>query len=549
MKTKIKSVILVLALVCICSFFGAKEAKAASPYLIKINKQQCVVTIYKQDKKGKYTKPVKAMLCSPGSATPLGSFPLKEKIRWHTLDGPCYGQYCSRINGGVLFHSVWYYQPKPNTLSCAQFNNLGSRVSHGCVRLCVRDAKWVYDNCPSGTTVVIYNSKNPGPLGKPKSIKLSGYTGWDPTDVTNPDNPWNKKKPTITGAKNKNIVFASSYNIKKGLTVKNTTGFNSKKLLTTKITYREPGSKKYVKVKKVNTRKPGVYKIVYKIKDELGRKAQKTVKHKVLTKVSVSKIVLNHSSRTLYLGGSSSEKTTKLKVKSITPKKASIKKLKVTSSNKSIATVTSAGKVTAKKAGTCTITYTATDGSGTKATCKIIVRQKATSLALRAPSTRLAVGKTMKLVPVFGPADVSNQVLSYTSSNNAVATIGADGTVTAKAAGTVTFTAKTTDGTNKTASVTITVVHEYAGIATGPSVTLEVRKGTLWSDIATTLGNTVVIQDVSGNKANATITWNESAYRADEIGKQTVSGQVALPAGWFGTIPPYQVTITVYEMQ
>ena len=52
--------------------------------------------------------------------------------------------------------------------------------------MCVRDVKWIYDNCPSGTGVTIYDDAvNPGPLGKPDSIKISedsAYAGWDPTD-------------------------------------------------------------------------------------------------------------------------------------------------------------------------------------------------------------------------------------------------------------------------------------------------------------------------------------------------------------------------------
>ena len=62
----------------------------------------------------------------------------------------------------------------------------------GCVRLTVEDAKWIYDNCPSGTYVEVYDSDDPGPLGKPEAMKLdadSPNKGWDPTD---PDerNPW-----------------------------------------------------------------------------------------------------------------------------------------------------------------------------------------------------------------------------------------------------------------------------------------------------------------------------------------------------------------------
>lgn len=152
--------LLVLMLVLGAAFSGGK-AEAASKYMIKINKQQNVVTVYKM-KGGKY-KAYKAFVCSAGYATPTGTFRLGEKMRWHTLDGPSYGQYCSRIVNGILFHSVWYYQPNQATQSYVQYNRLGTTASHGCVRLTTADCKWIYDNVPSGSKVVIYRSKKPGP--------------------------------------------------------------------------------------------------------------------------------------------------------------------------------------------------------------------------------------------------------------------------------------------------------------------------------------------------------------------------------------------------
>ena len=114
--------LLVLMLVLGAAFSGGK-AEAASNYMIKVNKQQNVVTVYKM-KGGKY-KAYKAFVCSAGYATPTGTFRLGEKMRWHTLDGPSYGQYCSRIVNGILFHSVWYYQPNQTTQSYVQYNRLG----------------------------------------------------------------------------------------------------------------------------------------------------------------------------------------------------------------------------------------------------------------------------------------------------------------------------------------------------------------------------------------------------------------------------------------
>lgn len=188
---------------------SVKVTKATKKYVIKVNKQRNVVTIYKNN--GKKYKPYKAFVCSTGKATPVGTFPLGMKYRWHELMGPSFGQYCSRITGNFLFHSVWYYQVKKNTQSYVQYNRLGTTASHGCIRLTVADSKWIYDNCPSGTKVVIYNSNNPGPLGKPKAKKMSGYMGWDPTDP-DPNNPYfiklksfqlNKKKVKLSLGKGK----------------------------------------------------------------------------------------------------------------------------------------------------------------------------------------------------------------------------------------------------------------------------------------------------------------------------------------------------------
>ena len=153
-----------------------------SSYVIKVNKQMNTVTVYAKDGSNGYIIPVKAFICSTGAATPLGTFYTPQKYRWHTLDGPSYGQWCTRITGSILFHSVWYYQQSNTTLSVAQYNKLGTTASHGCVRLTAGDAKWVYDNCALKTKVIIYNSSTSGPLGKPTAYKLASWHTWDPTD-------------------------------------------------------------------------------------------------------------------------------------------------------------------------------------------------------------------------------------------------------------------------------------------------------------------------------------------------------------------------------
>lgn len=173
------------------------EEEEEFPYYIKVNRQQNCITIYTKDENGEYTVPYKAMICSTGlyNATPCGTFHLSTKYLWRELFGNVYGQYATRITGGVLFHSVPYYKKSKSSLCTEKYNKLGQQASMGCVRLTVEDAKWIAENCPSGTTVEIYDDKdNPGPLGKPEAMKIdtdNPNKGWDPTD---PDieNPWHE---------------------------------------------------------------------------------------------------------------------------------------------------------------------------------------------------------------------------------------------------------------------------------------------------------------------------------------------------------------------
>lgn len=171
-----------------------RAAEAEFPYYIRVNRKQNCITIYLIDENGEYSVPYKAMICSTGlyNATPCGTFHLSTKYLWRELYGGVYGQYATRITGGVLFHSVPYYKKNKTTLCTDKYNKLGQQASMGCIRLTVEDAKWIAENCPSGTTVEIYDDDDPGPLGKPQADKIdtdNPNKGWDPTDPDE-ENPW-----------------------------------------------------------------------------------------------------------------------------------------------------------------------------------------------------------------------------------------------------------------------------------------------------------------------------------------------------------------------
>ncbi len=213
-----------------------EQQKSTSPYYIKVNYQANVVTIYTKDKDGKYTVPYKAMVCSIGTYTPKsGTYKTSSKYRWGKLIHDVYGQYATRIVGSILFHSVPYSSNNAGALLYEEYDKLGTKASEGCVRLTVKDSKWIYDNCPSGTMVEFYKSSDPGPLGKPTAQKISSVEecrNWDPTDPAS-NNPWHTYKPeeekpstdisnTITNSVTNNIVNESNNTVNNSI-INNTT--------------------------------------------------------------------------------------------------------------------------------------------------------------------------------------------------------------------------------------------------------------------------------------------------------------------------------------
>lgn len=169
-------------------------------YCLKVNLTQSVMTVYAKDGKNGYIIPVKAYLCSGNTWDTTGTFSLGEKYRFRALYYNCYSQWASRIHDDILFHTVPYTKSQnPNSLDVKEYNKLGTPASHGCIRLQCVAVKWINDNCPSGTPVVMYKSDNPGALGKPKLEKLPSWHTWDPTD------PTMKSKCKKSGCKHKEV--------------------------------------------------------------------------------------------------------------------------------------------------------------------------------------------------------------------------------------------------------------------------------------------------------------------------------------------------------
>jgi len=130
------------------------------PYAITVDVRNQAVIVYGRDEKGEYTVPVRRMVCSTGmKATPsdVGEWVLDgRKARWcfFSLYGS-HAQYWTRINKYIAFHSVIYRTVNLMNMSVKSYQMLGSRASHGCIRLLVSEAKWIYDNIEEGVVVTI----------------------------------------------------------------------------------------------------------------------------------------------------------------------------------------------------------------------------------------------------------------------------------------------------------------------------------------------------------------------------------------------------------
>lgn len=177
-----------------------------------------------------------------------------------------------------------------------------------------------------------------------------------------------------------------------------------------------------------------------------------------------------------------------ISVKSVKPANAS-KAVTYKSSNKKIATVSSKGVVTGKKAGKVNITVTSKKNKKVKKVVKITVKNlKPSSVKVSAAKATVVVGKINTLKATVKPAGVYCPV-KWTSSNKAVATVSSNGKVTAKKAGTATITVKATQKNSKGkylsatckvtvvdfATATTTQVKEYAKSASDNKVLVDAR--------------------------------------------------------------------------
>ena len=233
-------------------------------------------------------------------------------------------------------------------------------------------------------------------------------------------------------------------------------------------------------------------------------------------KVAVTGVKLNVTSLSMMEGDSYQL------IATISPVNATNQNVKWQSSNSGVAQVNGKGEVTAKTAGTATITVITEDGNKT-ASCSVTVKASTiavASVSLNKSSLSLVVGDMETLTATLSPANATNKAVKWSSSDPYVAQVNSYGEVRAINAGTATITVTTEDG-HKTASCKVTVKASTIAVA---SVSLNK------SSISLKVGDkeTLVATLSPANATNKAVKWSSSDLSVAEVNS---NGVVTAKAG------------------
>ena len=133
----------------------ANNQDSPTNYIVIVDRAAHRVGVFKGSKYNwADAKYYKCCVGKPSTPTISGTYYIKSRGKYFDTGtkGRCW--YFTQINGNYLFHSVIY--DRQNSPKRIIDNSMDAAVSHGCVRLDLENAKWIYDNIPKNTKVIIY---------------------------------------------------------------------------------------------------------------------------------------------------------------------------------------------------------------------------------------------------------------------------------------------------------------------------------------------------------------------------------------------------------
>ena len=266
---------------------------------------------------------------------------------------------------------------------------------------------------------------------------------------------------------------------------------------------------------KVTAKKNGTTTITAKVK---GTKIKATCKITVGT--PVTKVAVKNKKVTLEVGNTSQISTT------VTPKKASNKKVSYTSNKPKVATVTAKGKIKAVGIGTATITIKAKDGSNKSVKVNVTVKEiSVKGITLTPADKTLNTGESVTLSAAVTPKNAANKGVTFKSSNSEVASVDGTGKVTGVGKGNATITVTSKSNTKIKATAAITVQDVLVSAIKLESEELEMKTGESKKLITTVLPENATNKNVTYTSDNETVASvdQEGEITAKAAGKATIT--------------------------
>lgn len=148
----------------------------------------------------------------------------------------------------------------------------------------------------------------------------------------------------------------------------------------------------------------------------------------------------------------------------VLPNTVNDKSVTWSSSNEAVAKVNNSGRVTPVGPGSCVITCASTAFPDVAASMTVTVRQPVSKISFLEKEVSVNVGSTLPLYWQVEPANATEQSVSFTSKDERIATVGADGTVYGVKRGSTTITVAAQDGSGKKATIKVNVLQPVQGV-------------------------------------------------------------------------------------
>lgn len=415
----------------------AAKAEPTPEYWIGVDVKNQRTTIYRVSD----NSVVHRWLCTtggPDKPTPVGTYHLpaakgSERQEWFSFT-KSYVKYAVRYTRRLYFHSVLFRTKDDNSMYVSTLKNLGKRGSAGCVRLEVAHAKWICDNCPTGTLVIIHNGVD--------DPRITSVLGANAGLETTPSLP---APPVVTGL---TLDQTGTVTLKKGETLQLNCGIMPTSA-TTSLRWKS-SKKKYVAVSEsglVTAKGNGTATITVTASNGV----KTSVKVESVDPSIAKKVKLDKKGTVILALGDT------LQLNATVDPAAAAEYCTWKSSKTTVAEVNADGLVTPVAEGKTKITVTAANRKRASVTVKVVNPNAPVSVhfAETGPII-LHVGDTVTLTPKLEPTTATT-TYKFTTSRKKVAKVDpSDGTVTAVKKGTARITVKT--GNGKKARITIKVV-------------------------------------------------------------------------------------------